>query len=101
MRMRSALRLNPCSHGFRIPPVSAPQTLVSAKIKPPGGRHISFAETVGFEPTEPVTARLVSSEVLSTTQPRLQYSQNTTSARICARTQQIRLSYAVFLVYKE
>ena len=31
----------------------------------------SFAETEGFEPSEPFTARLVSSEVLSTTQPRL------------------------------
>ena len=30
-----------------------------------------FAETEGFEPSEPFTARLVSSEVLSTTQPRL------------------------------
>lgn len=29
------------------------------------------AETEGFEPSEPFTARLVSSEVLSTTQPRL------------------------------
>lgn len=30
-----------------------------------------LAETEGFEPSEPFTARLVSSEVLSTTQPRL------------------------------
>ncbi len=32
---------------------------------------VLLAETEGFEPSEPVTARLVSSEVLSTTQPRL------------------------------
>ena len=31
-----------------------------------------LAETVGFEPTVPIKGRLVSSEVLSTTQPRLQ-----------------------------
>jgi hypothetical protein len=36
-------------------------------------RGFSLAETEGFEPSEPVRARLVSSEVLSTTQPRLQY----------------------------
>jgi hypothetical protein len=34
---------------------------------------LNRAETEGFEPSEPVRARLVSSEVLSTTQPRLQY----------------------------
>lgn len=34
--------------------------------------HVTLrAETEGFEPSEPFTARLVSSEVLSTTQPRL------------------------------
>jgi hypothetical protein len=32
-----------------------------------------MAETVGFEPTVPVKGRLVSSEVLSTTQPRLHF----------------------------
>ena len=32
---------------------------------------VLMAETEGFEPSEPFTARLVSSEVLSTTQPRL------------------------------
>ncbi|MDB4992005.1 MAG: hypothetical protein JWL75_250 [Parcubacteria group bacterium] len=34
---------------------------------------VVWAETEGFEPSEPFKARLVSSEVLSTTQPRLQY----------------------------
>ncbi len=33
----------------------------------------SEAETEGFEPSVLFTGRLVSSEVLSTTQPRLQY----------------------------
>ena len=58
------------SQGLRIPPVPAPQALVSANGKT-ALRRFPFAETEGFEPSEPFTARLVSSEVLSTTQPRL------------------------------
>lgn len=37
----------------------------------PAASLVILAETEGFEPSEPFTARLVSSEVLSTTQPRL------------------------------
>ncbi len=36
-------------------------------------RARDFAESVGFEPTEGVSPRLVSSEVPSTAQPTLQY----------------------------
>ena|GEM_PF-5706657 len=40
--------------------------------------RVFLAETEGFEPSEPFTARLVSSEVLSTTQPRLLRFKNST-----------------------
>lgn len=57
------------------------------------GTRVAFrapylAETEGFEPSEPFTARLVSSEVLSTTQPRLlrflRYHKQALWARFCA-----------------
>lgn len=46
--------------------VLPPAGLVSAKL-----RGLNFAETVGFEPTRGFLLCLISSEVLSTTQPRL------------------------------
>ncbi len=64
------VRSQECSAGLRIPPVQLPAVLVSANEKTAEWRF-SLAETEGFEPSEPFTARLVSSEVLSTTQPRL------------------------------
>lgn len=41
--------------------------------RPSRARKFQFAETEGFEPSRAFTPYLVSSEALSTTQPRLQY----------------------------
>lgn len=47
--------------------------LISTQEKPSYGKNFLSAETEGFEPSGAFKPRLVSSEVPSTTQPRLQY----------------------------